>query len=349
MKGDGLHAGLSFARRPAPFILAWLSFASPLLAQDTRQSGLGWSFLPALNYDSDEGYGYGIAAGLYQYGDGSRDPYLWSIEPVVFFTSNGRRSVSAFFDAPYLINDGVRLTAWVGYERDCCQPYYGFGNASAYDPALVDRPGLPNYYSYNGKRGFGVADLQWRLAPHLRFLTGFAVSHDITAARDAQTLFAENAVNGVIPAADSAYTSLGPKVGVIFDTRDFERDPRSGVWMDALVWQGLNLFGGDGSFTRLSGIVRGYYSPRESITFAARLIGESVRGDMPQPMLNSVASRSRTRQRQRQGPDRRCRWILRLRLRRRHRRRLRPQVAVECRRRDRSWPGRPGCSSSLSS
>src|SRR3989337_1541574 len=45
--------------------------ARPAPAQQA-QTGLGWSALPALNYDSDQGFGYGVTGGLYQYGDGSR-------------------------------------------------------------------------------------------------------------------------------------------------------------------------------------------------------------------------------------------------------------------------------------
>jgi len=280
----------SVVRCQSSVLLALLCATTPLAGQDIRQTGLGWSALPAFNYDSDEGYGYGIAAGVYEYADGTRDPYIWALEPIVFFTSNGRRSVGAFFDAPYLMSEGVRLTVWVGYDRDCCQPYYGFGNASPYDPSLVDRPGIPNYYTYNRKRIFGFADLQWRIVPTFRILTGVAVVRNITASRDPQTLYAVDAASGVIPETDSAYNSWGPRLGVVFDTRDFERDPRSGMWIDALVWKGLGIMGGSSNFTRLSGTVRGYFSPREYLTFAGRAIAEVIEGEMPQPMMNDLGS-----------------------------------------------------------
>src|SRR3989304_8221534 len=90
------------------------SVAPAALAQQS-QTGLGWSALPALNYDSDEGTG-----GLYQYGDGSRTPYLWAFEPLVFFTTHGRRMVSLFFDAPHQFGAGVRLTARACVGREGC-------------------------------------------------------------------------------------------------------------------------------------------------------------------------------------------------------------------------------------
>ncbi|MBI3082265.1 MAG: hypothetical protein HYY94_05055, partial [Gemmatimonadetes bacterium] len=156
--------------------------ATPALAQQS-QTGLGWSALPALNYDSDQGFGYGVTGGLYQYGDGSQPPYLWAFEPIVFFTTRGRRSVTVFYDAPRQFGEAVRLTVRAYVDRDCCQPYFGLGNASAYDAALTTRPSLPDYYTYRRNRAVAVVDLQWRVLPRVRLLTGVAVNRNATAAR----------------------------------------------------------------------------------------------------------------------------------------------------------------------
>ncbi len=258
------------------------------LAQE-GQTGLGWSALPALNYDSDEGFGYGVTGGVYAYGDGSRAPYRWALEPIVFFTTNGRRSVSLWFDAPYQLGDAVRLTGRTYYDHDCCQPYYGFGNASPYDPGRTTGPG-PNYYSYRRTRWSGVVDLQWRVAARVRVLTGLALHRNGTAARDANTLFADDALAGVIAATDTAYVSWGPRFGIVYDSRDAERDPRSGLWVEGLVWQGVTLLSGDAQFSRLTTTARAFVSPVPGVTLAARVIGEHVDGDMSVPMLSDLGS-----------------------------------------------------------
>lgn len=266
-----------------------LAFITPELWAQQAQTGLGWSALPALNYDSDQGFGYGVTGGLYQYGDGTQAPYLWAFEPIVFFTTRGRKSVAVFYDAPRQFGERVRLTVRVYLDRDCCQPYFGLGNATTYDTALDVRASLPSYYVYRRNRVTAVVDLQWSVVPRVRLLTGVAAHRNTTAARDLSTQFAVDLNNGTIPAGEDASTSLGPKVGVIYDTRDGERDPRRGVWLEGIAWQGLVVPAGD-DFTRFTGTLRGYLSPNPSVTFAARVLGEHIQGAMPVAMLSDLAS-----------------------------------------------------------
>jgi outer membrane protein assembly factor BamA len=274
--------------RSALVLLCSCSMAAGAVAQQS-QTGLGWSGLPAFNYDSDEGFGYGVTGGLYQYGDGRRGPYVWALEPTVFFTSHGHNSVSIFYDAPEQFGHGLRMTARLNIDRDCCQPYYGLGNAAPYDTALVNRPSLPNYYSYERDRLAVAADLQWSVVRHLRVLTGVAAQRNTATSRDSSTLFAENVANGTVAAGEGRSTVLGPRVGVVYDSRDFERDPRRGVWMEGLAWEGLALGSGD-EFTRLTATLRGYVSPAPWLTFAARVLAEHVRGDMPLTLLADIGS-----------------------------------------------------------
>ncbi len=268
------------------FLLGWV--ASAALAQQS-QTGLGWSALPALGYDSDEGFGYGASGGLYQYGDGRLTPYRWALEPSLYFTTHGRASVSVFYDAPHQFGDRVRVAVRGGLDRDCCQPYYGLGNGSLYDPALASRLPLPSYYTYQRNRLSMALDVQWVVVPHVRLLTGVAVSRNTAAARDSNTLFARDRSSGTLPARDDRSTSLGPKLGLVYDTRDLERDPRRGLWLEAMAWQGVVLRGGDG-FTRLTTTLRGYASPSPWLTFAARVFGEQVRGAIPLSLLTDLGS-----------------------------------------------------------
>jgi hypothetical protein len=266
------------------FLLAW---ATPLLAQQA-QTGLAWSGLPAVNYDSDEGFGYGLTGGLYQYGDGGQRPYVWALESTVFLTTHGHNSASVFYDAPR-IGRRVRLTARMNVDRDCCQPYYGLGNAAPRDTGLLDRPGLPNYYTYRRDRVGAGFDLQWAVRSSVRLLAGVAAQHNAAGARDRATLFAQDVAGGVIAGAGEPATAVGPRVGLVYDTRDLERDPRRGLWLDALAWEGVLLTGG-GDFTRLTATLRGYASPAPWLTFAARILGEHVRGAMPLPFLADIGS-----------------------------------------------------------
>jgi len=134
-------------RFTALLILPLVTFPIKAHAQDGFRPGLQVTGLPAINYDSDEGFGYGAVAGIYRYVEG-RNLYKWALEPSVFFTTNGRRDVFVFVDAPYVFGGAWRFSLGTGYTNECCAPYYGLGNASDYDPALVGEDITPKYYAY---------------------------------------------------------------------------------------------------------------------------------------------------------------------------------------------------------
>ena len=60
--------------------------AGSLLNAQDPPAPTGWepAGLPALNYDSDEGFGYGVLLELYNYGDGGYSPYRFTLQPTVF-------------------------------------------------------------------------------------------------------------------------------------------------------------------------------------------------------------------------------------------------------------------------
>src|SRR5450755_664373 len=83
----------------------------------------GWQLtgIPALNFDADEGFGYGAIIQAYNYGAGVA-PYRYTIQPTLFFTTKGRRDVSVFFDAPHLLSGGWRLGAYAARLQQLATP-----------------------------------------------------------------------------------------------------------------------------------------------------------------------------------------------------------------------------------
>src|SRR5438132_5617283 len=100
-----------------------------------KPRGVEISGLPALNFDADEGFGYGLILALYAY-DASPVSYKWTLQPTVFLTTQGRRDYTLFFDAPSRDDRPWRVTAYAGREQQLSTPYYGIGNASVYDSLL---------------------------------------------------------------------------------------------------------------------------------------------------------------------------------------------------------------------
>ena len=159
-------------------------------AQAQRITGTRVSALPAVNYNSDEGFGYGVIGGVYGHGDGAVDPYYWAVEPLLFFTTNGRRELRVFGDLPYALGRRLRISGLALWDQDCCQPYYGLGSATTYEPALASPDVGPNYYTYLRERVTGLVDVQWRAIGPLRVLVGYAAHHMSASSRSPETRFA---------------------------------------------------------------------------------------------------------------------------------------------------------------
>src|SRR4051812_1387743 len=195
--------------------LAFLA-ASTAAAQDTRR--LEFSGIPALNFDADEGIGYGAIVQLYGY-DANPASYRWTLQPTVFFTTEGRRDYTLFFDAPSRAGRPWRLTAFAGREQQISTPYYGLGNSSTYDAAIES--GRDHYfYRYGRDRLRASADVQHALGrPELRFLLGAGASNekiDLTPFDSGTTLLAAQLGNHTPEKGRTNFV----RAGLTWDTRD---------------------------------------------------------------------------------------------------------------------------------
>ena len=234
--------------------------------------------LPALNFDADEGFGYGAIVQYYDYGDGRAEPYSFSLQPTLFLTTRGRRDATLFLDAPHLLPNGWRLGAQLAREQQLTAPYYGIGNNSV---ALESASKSPNPYYYRFGRTVvrANADFQHELVvPALRLLIGAGTrTADVkTVPYDSgTTLLAQQTGKPKLPTIDTRYA----RVGLVWDTRDREIGPHSGNWSELLVQRAGRVLGGDQVFTRITGSVRQYVPLASSVTLAERVVMQTVRGD----------------------------------------------------------------------
>lgn len=253
------------------FVLSSLMIGSMASAQ-TSPRGLEKSALPAINFNSDEGFGYGITAQAYHYGDGTIKPYKYTIQPLVFLTTKGRRDVSVFFDAPHLLPANWRVSSYLGREQQLATPFYGVGNGTAHDENLEQAPN-PYYYRYGRTSLRFNADLQHTLAGPLRVLVGSGVRSvkiDQTPFDSGTTLIAQQST----PSSFPQETSLTFRTGLVYDTRDRETGPTRGSWIEALVQRG------DNPFTRTTATARTYVPVTNRLVWAQRIVAQNLSGDV---------------------------------------------------------------------
>ena len=243
--------------------------------------------LPALNFDSDEGFGYGALVELYDYGRGVR-PYRFTLQPTVFLTTKGRRDVTIFFDAPELIGGGWRVSAFAGREQQLATPYYGIGNATPHDAAL-EAGANPYFYRFGRMRLRAMADVQHGVARHARVLVGAGVARstvDLTPFDSGTTLLAVER-GGVTP-APTRENYL--RAGYVYDSRDREIGATRGTWIEALVQQVTPMLGATSSYTRLTTTFRRYMPVTRRVVFAQRVVLQNVSGDVPFDELATIQS-----------------------------------------------------------
>ncbi len=250
--------------------------------------GLEPAGLPILKVDSDDGLTYGALVELYQYGDGTRLPYRWTLQPRVEFSTEGRRDVTLFIDAPHVLPEGWRVNGFLGIERLVVTPYFGLGNDTPYEESREASNGPnPNFYRFGSLRRSAIFNLQRRVAgsPLWGLFGAGLVSTrvDPFPEDEGTTLYATQ----VSPEVDTYWTNY-VRAGLIWDTRDRETAPRDGSWSEVVVHRVTESLGADVEFTRWSVIDRRYYSLSDELVFAHRYLLQGVSGDVPPEQLQRV-------------------------------------------------------------
>ena len=243
-----LESALGVATRQLAILLVLPT--SVALAQGA-QGPTGWepNGLPAINYDSDEGFGYGVLFELYNYGSGGYAPYRFTLQPTVFLTTGGRRDFTLFFDAPHLLPAGWRIDVSLASEKQIATPYYGPGNQSVFDVALEDSEGQ-YFYRFGRTRRKAAFNLQRSVGDlPLRVLVGAGVARTSIESqpKDAvETLLRQDYLGRTIPHGWSNHV----RIGLVWDTRDRETGPRRGTWTELLVQGVPEFLGSESGYVR---------------------------------------------------------------------------------------------------
>ena len=270
-------------------VLNWTVFASAyaVSAQEPGSDERRWEFagVPAINFDSDEGFGYGAVVEVYSYSEADEyDPYVLTLQPTVLFSTEGRRDLTVFFDTPHLLPGGWRLTAFAGTEHHTATPYYGIGNDSDYDEGLEREDGPnPHFYRFGRIRNRLTFDLQRPIGDTpLRVLFGGGsgrTSINLIPHDEGITLLATELASssGMLPGGWTNFL----RGGLVWDTRDREVGTRNGSWSELLVKSAAETLAGDHSFTTWTVTYRRYFSLGGRIVLATRLILQSTSGEAP--------------------------------------------------------------------
>lgn len=251
--------------------------------EEKIKTGFNLGPVPALAYDQDVGFLYGVILNLYWYGDGSRYPmYDHSVYLEWSRTIKGKGINQITYDTDKLI-PGIRSFFEFTYRIDKALDFYGFnGYQAVYDADYEDsytQNGFANrlYYRHSRQLLRFNADFQGEIiGKKLRWLAGVGYfgnkidSVDINRLNEGKDdeLLSHNSIYGnyldwgMIPedqAKGGGHTLL--KAGLVYDTRDNEPNPFKGVWTELqLHYAPSFLSTTDYSYTRLVLTHRQYFT-----------------------------------------------------------------------------------------
>lgn len=305
--------------------------AYPAGMQDSASSsdGLvktGWTFgaLPALSYNSDLGLQYGALINLFYFGDGSTYPkYMHSVYGEVSRYTKGSGVNRLFYDSEYLIPN-IRVTSDLSFLTEKSLDFYGFNGYDApYHPRFEDEDD-PDYisrmfYRHERKMFRFTTDFQgFLVGREFRWIAGFGVLHNSVGTVDIEGLNEGKDPDEMLPDVPGLYDRyvdwgfIGEKekdggwnnhlkLGLVYDTRDFEPHPMKGMWTELVLFTAPKFLGnGDFGYSKISATHRQYFTlVAEKLSFAYRLNYQgTIAGEVPffmQPyMISSFSASSNT-------------------------------------------------------
>ena len=283
--------------------------------KDIIKKGISFGPLPVIAFDQDRGLQYGALLNLYDFGDGSTYPQprqQWYIEASAY-TKGGQKYVVTY-DTRHLI-PYVRMSLAANVMIEKALDFYGFnGYQSFYDfdnvtalkkeqkdkdfnrTTTAESEHMTAFYRVDRLVPTFKADfsgniwdkkLFWEAGYHFSWFRMQSIDQTrINKGKDSvymfsgKTLFDKYQDWGVIPEDEAkGGFSSALRVGLVYDTRDFEAAPNRGIWADAHAIIAPKFLGTTNPYYRYSATFR-HYVPivKDQLTFAYRVVYQGTMG-----------------------------------------------------------------------
>ena len=262
--------------------------------QDTRY---GWGGLPAVNYNSDEGFGFGAVGSIYRY-NGETNPYKWALTLQAFATTRGIHAHQVEFDGLELAGKGLRVNGRIRFESTRTDNYCGLGPKVPCDQAeaeaLADQLGLVDddrteftqrYYLNRFVYPHAWVNVRYPLTemPHrVEVLGGLRFGWRIPGDFKNEGPFENSRYEQDFPDGEPGPVSV-LQMGLMVDNRDFEPAPTKGYWAEFSLRGSAPFLGSGWTFGGFNATFRGYVSliPDGRLVLADRVVIDGMVGNAP--------------------------------------------------------------------
>lgn len=269
-------------------LLAFLILTcSCIHAQESAKKGFNLGVLPAVSFNSDEGFQYGAILNLFNYGDGTKYPnYDQSFYLELSKYTKGSTVLRFYFDSDQLLK-GVRTFADLSYISEDMLDFFGY-NGYQSDYSMTMESANRALYKMSQKQLRFLADFRGNLpVEHLYWEASYnfvdyrnaSVNYahlnensDFTALTPGESLY-ENYQNWNILSAKEADGGIVSsfKAGLLYDTRNALNNPDKGFSSEALI-ELAPSFMNESPYARYSLIHKHYQSLiKDRLNLAVRL------------------------------------------------------------------------------
>jgi outer membrane protein assembly factor BamA len=244
----------------------------------------------------------------------AQTPYLHRIFLQAFASTGGLQYHWLDYDAPRLLGSPYRIRSQLIFSRNVNSNYFGLGDVAVaplsfpgsperfdsyadYTDAqrrVVDGVAYTKYDQYDLLRPIFIASVERLLLDDkLRLLAGYGFTYAdirdytgeqvdaVDGGRDVEAPGATTRLRADCDAGRLVGCDGGRegflRLGISYDTRDYEPDPNRGVFADLVLDMATAAAGSEYDYLRLLGAVRGYWSPapaKTDLVLAARALLE---------------------------------------------------------------------------
>lgn len=268
----------------------------------------GWNLgpLPVVAFDNDRGFQYGALLNLYNFDDGSTYPNpksAWYFEASAY--TKGTSKVIVNYDKRELF-PGVRLFAGASYSNEKALDFYGLNgyqtlydmNAltiSTEDAKLQDKMDAgkapKGFYRHSRNLLKAKAELQghitenffWEAGYNLNWtsISAFAPDNYSVAEGNLYDLYQSWGIISPDQANGGLISAL--RLGMMYDTRDREKNPSRGIWAEAHLSAAPSFLGTSHPHLHVGATMRQYLPiVDKKLTFAYRAVYQGFFGkDVP--------------------------------------------------------------------
>ncbi len=266
--------------------------------------------LPLVNFSSDDGFGYGARVYLFNNGARNDPyynsaPYFFQLYAQFFQTTGGVSYHELNLDMPYLLGSKFRLRSALLYDANINANFFGTGREASDSPLTAAggteydtfqdyyddflNTGNPDasrrkYNSYTRKIPTWWMNVYRDIAGSFKLMAGVRImkvdieswdGREFSSAvfggdtyTSADTLL-DRYDDDTLAGFDGGWTNFA-LLGIAFDTRDFEPNPKTGVLMEYTIAQAGSFLGSDYTYRMQTASFRGYYTLLGRLTFAFR-------------------------------------------------------------------------------